>query len=109
MKLGLIVICSLTLLVIASGSVIKCPNCNKNECECVHKVLKASTVPPFPFCKMKVCEESYPTEFQPIKDVCSCINLAAVRPERPPKDEKPLFAPDISCECGYKDNSEQPK
>ncbi|XP_055547711.1 uncharacterized protein LOC129731615 [Wyeomyia smithii] len=109
MKLGLIVICSLMLLVIVGASAIKCPHGNKNECECVQKVLRASTVPPFAFCKMKVCEETYPVEFQPIKDVCSCIDLASVRPERPPKDEKPLFAPDISCECGFKDSHQLPK
>ncbi|XP_058818223.1 uncharacterized protein LOC131681445 [Topomyia yanbarensis] len=109
MKIEVIVICSLGLLVIVNSSALKCSKCHQNECECVRHILKASTVPPISFCKMQVCEESRPVEFQPIKDVCSCLDLAAVRPDRGQRSETPKFADSNSCECGYKDNKQQPK
>ncbi|XP_058446371.1 uncharacterized protein LOC131427316 [Malaya genurostris] len=109
MKLELIVICGLSLLVIVNSMAIKCSKCQKNECECVQHILKAATIPPFPFCKLQTCEESHPLEFHPIRDVCSSLDLATVRPNRAPRDEVPKFANANSCECGYKDSPQLPK
>lgn len=104
MRIGLLVICGLALLALVSGSPVKCSDCNKNECECKRKILKASTVAPSRFTKTKICEETNPTDLHPIKDICSCTDVAQVRPHSRNNEDTPRFAHSTSCECGYEDS-----
>ncbi|XP_055639329.1 uncharacterized protein LOC129777212 [Toxorhynchites rutilus septentrionalis] len=97
MRIGLIVISSLVLLMLVSGSIIKCTKCKKNECECKRKVLKASTVPPDSCLK-----KNKSADLPPIKDICSCSTVAKVRPAQP-QNEVPKFACSTSCECGLQE------
>ncbi|XP_029735186.2 nucleoplasmin-like protein ANO39 [Aedes albopictus] len=105
MRLGAKVIYSLSLLVlVCEASVIY-----KNECDCKRKVMKAAPLPPPDFHSIKQCEETKPTDLHPIKDMCSCVNVANVRPACNPLDDVPKFAPSTSCECGYDDCKPPPK
>ncbi|XP_062557130.1 glutamic acid-rich protein-like [Armigeres subalbatus] len=99
MRVVATVLFSISVLVL--GSEAAAPH--KNECDCKRKIMKASTLPLPDFESVK-----HHSKLHPMKDICSKVDVANVRPSSDPLDEAPKFAPSTSCECGFESHKPAP-